>query len=62
MTCSRLTPFEEATLEQLVSFKAKDESDIRRYMNSEELKLEVKSLVQLWDRDRLRKGLKPWNV
>ncbi len=56
-----LTPFENATLEQLVSFKAKNESDIERLMLSAALHKQAKALVIKWNKNRQQIGLKPWD-
>jgi|GEM_PF-1497755 len=56
-----LTNFEQATVEQLISFKAKAESDIQRLMHCEKLRSEAVALVQKWDMQRINKGLEPWN-
>ena len=55
-----LTSFEKATLEQLVSFKAKNESDIQRFLSSKTLKTEAKALCKKWNENRKTKGLECW--
>ena len=56
-----LTDFEQATLEQLVSFKAVKEKDIERLINDTSLQQEVIRMVASWDKQRIEKGLNPWN-
>lgn len=57
----QLTPFEQATLEQLVSFKAKEECEIEHLLKDERLQQEAIKKVAQWDKERISKGLEPWN-
>ena len=54
-----LTEFEQATLEQLISYKCKDEADIERLMSEQKNIDEAKRLVHKWAVIRRDKGLKP---
>lgn len=56
-----LTDFEQATLEQLISYKCKDEADIERLMSEQKNIDEAKRLVHKWSVIRRDKGLKPLN-
>ena len=53
-----LTDFEQATLEQLISYKAATEEDITRLMSSDKLIGKVKSMCLRWNRKRIELGLK----
>lgn len=53
-----LTEFEQATLEQLVSYKCKDESDLDGLVNGPKNIDEAKRLVHKWQIIRKKKGLK----
>ena len=55
-----LNDFEQATLEQLISYKAKTEDDIERLMMSESLINKAKELVLKWNKTRIEIGLSPW--
>ena len=55
-----MNSFEQATLEQLVSYKASTDADISRLMNSERLKSEVRAMVARWNINRVNSGLKPF--
>lgn len=64
-----LSAFEEATVEQLVSFKikkGKKESTrsvnkrIKIMINSDKLKAEAIKLVNKWNKKRIKLGLKTW--
>ena len=55
-----LTDFEQATLEQLISYKCKDESDIDRLMNDPKNIAKAKELVNKWSLIRKKKNLKPY--
>ena len=55
-----LNAFEQATLEQLVSFKAKNESDIERFLSSKTLITEAKALCEKWNKNRKKIGLERW--
>ena len=55
-----LTDFEQATLEQLISYKCKDEGDIERLMNDHKNITQAKSLVSKWLLIRKKKNLKPY--
>lgn len=57
----QLTEFEQATLEQLISYKCKDEKDIDQLMNDQRNIVEAKRLVAKWNRIRKEKGLKPYS-
>ena len=59
---SNLTRFEQATLETLVSFKAKTKADIVRLLACEKLINQAISLCLKWDEQRIKLGLEPWNV
>ena len=56
----QIAAFEQATLEQLVSYKAKDENDIQRLLNCEKLKHEAIQLCKKWNDQRKARRLKPW--
>lgn len=56
-----LSDFEQATLEQLVSFKAKKDKDIARLMNCKKLKQEVIEMVAKWDLQRISMNLEVFN-
>ena len=56
-----LTDFEQVTLEQLISYKCKDEADIERLMGEQKNIDEAKRLVHKWSVIRRDKGLKPLN-
>ena len=55
-----LTDFEQATLEQLISYKCKDEGDIERLMNDPKNIKQAKALVSKWSLIRKKKKLKPY--
>ena len=55
-----LNAFEQATLEQLVSYKAKNENDIARFMQCEKLQNQAKTLCQKWNKQRTNNGWEPW--
>jgi hypothetical protein len=55
-----LTNFEQITLEAQVSYKAVADKDIERLMNSDKLKSEVKAMVNRWNDNRIKKGLRPY--
>lgn len=64
-----LTDFEQATADQLVSYRIgrrKNESDesvglrIEEMVNSEKLKLQVKVMVHRWNKTRMKLGLGPF--
>lgn len=55
-----LTDFEQATLEQLISYKCKDEGDIDRLMNDPKNIERAKQLVNKWSLIRKNKNLKPY--
>jgi len=55
-----LTDFEQATLEQLISYKCKDEGDIERLMNDPKNISHAKALVNKWSLIRKKKNLKPY--
>ena len=55
-----LTDFEQATLEQLISYKCKDEGDIERLMNDPKNIIQAKALVNKWSLIRKKKNLKPY--
>jgi len=55
-----LTDFEQATLEQLISYKCKDEDDIERLMNDPKNIERAKELVTKWSIIRVKKKLKPY--
>lgn len=56
-----LSPFEQITLEQLVSFKASKECGIERLMSQPKIINEVRALVLKWDTQRRSKNLPVWN-
>ena len=56
-----LTDFEHVTLEQLISYRCKDEADIERLMNDQKNIDEAKRLVHKWAIIRRDKGLRPLN-
>ena len=55
-----LTDFEQATLEQLISYKCKDEGDIPRLMSDPKNIKQAKALVSKWSLIRVKKSLKPY--
>lgn len=55
-----LTDFEQSTLEQLISYKCKDEGDIERLMNDPKNIKQAKALVSKWSLIRKKKKLKPY--
>lgn len=55
-----LTDFEQATLEQLISYKCKDEGDIERLINDPKNIKQAKALVSKWSLIRKKKKLKPY--
>jgi hypothetical protein len=55
-----LTEFEQATLEQLISYRCKDESDVDRLMNDPKNILDARLSVERWNSKRVKLGLKPW--
>jgi len=55
-----LTDFEQATLEQLISYKCKDEGDIERLINDPKNIKQAKDLVSKWSLIRKKKNLKPY--
>jgi len=55
-----LTDFEQATLEQLISYKCKDEDDIERLMNDPKNIQRAKEFVNKWSIIRVKKKLKPY--
>ena len=55
-----LTDFEQITLEAQVSYKAATDKDIDRLMNCEKLKDQVRGMVNRWNNNRIKKGLKPY--
>ncbi len=55
-----LTEFEQATLEQSISYKCKDESDIEKLMNDPVNILKAKEMVHKWNSKRIKLGLKPF--
>lgn len=55
-----LTDFEQATLEQLISYKCKSEDDIERLMNDPKNIKQAKVLVNKWSLIRKKKNLKTY--
>ncbi|MFU2508673.1 hypothetical protein [Pseudoalteromonas sp. ASV78] len=55
-----MTDFEQATLETLVSFKAKDKKEINRLLTNKKLQQEACQLVKKWNDKRKQLGLVPW--
>ncbi len=55
-----MTEFELATLNQLVSYKAKTEKDIERFLQCKKLQHEAVTLCKQWNATRKQKGLEPW--
>jgi len=55
-----MNSFEQATLETLVSFKAKDQKEISRLLTSKKLQNEACQLVKKWNDKRQQLGLVPW--
>ncbi len=55
-----LTEFEQATLEQLISYKCKDIGDIERLINDPKNITKAKELVNKWALVRKSKNLKPY--
>lgn len=55
-----MNSFEQATLETLVSFKAKKPEEISRLLTSKKLQQEACQLVKKWNEQRLKLGLTPW--
>ena len=55
-----LTAFEQATLEQLVSYKAKNDNEIKRFLQCEKLKQTAIALCTKWNAARKIHGLEPW--
>ncbi|MBE0379210.1 hypothetical protein [Pseudoalteromonas prydzensis] len=55
-----MTEFEQATLETLVSFKAKDQAEIKQLLTNKKLKKEACALVKKWNDKRKQLGLIPW--
>ena len=55
-----MTDFEQATLETLVSFKAKDQAEIKQLLTNKKLKKEACELVKKWNEQCLKLGLTPW--
>jgi len=55
-----VTAFEQATLEQLVSFYAKNDNDIERLLRCENMKNRAVAHVQTWNEQRIKLGLIPW--
>ena len=56
----KMNSFEQATLETLVSFKAKDQKEISRLLTSKKLQKEACQLVKKWNDKRHQLGLVPW--
>ncbi len=56
----KMNSFEQATLETLVSFKAKDQKEISRLLTSKKLQKEARQLVKKWNDKRQQLGLAPW--
>ena len=55
-----LTDFEQATLDQLISYKCKSKDDIERLMINPENIEQAKSLVMKWNKTRKQEKLKPY--
>ena len=53
--------FQQATLEQLVSYKAKNTDDIQRLLQCEKLKNMAVLLCEKWNKQRTVIGLEAWN-
>lgn len=56
----QLTEFEQATLEQLISYKCKDKGDIERLMNDPKNITQAITLVSKWNDIRASKKLKAY--
>jgi len=57
-----LNDFEQATLEQLISYKCKDKGDIERLMGDRKNIDEAKRLVLKWSLTRKLKNLKSYRL
>ncbi|WP_161936775.1 hypothetical protein [Pseudoalteromonas sp. H103] len=55
-----MNSFEQATLETLVSFKAKKPEEISRLLTNKKLQQEAYQLVKKWNDKRKQLGLVPW--
>jgi hypothetical protein len=55
-----LNDFEQATLQSQVSYKASTDNDVKRLLSCDKLKLEVKLMVEKWNKARIKLGLVPW--
>ena len=55
-----MNSFERATLETLVSFKAKKQEEITRLLTNKKLQQEACQLVNKWNEERKQLGLTPW--
>ncbi|MGS0535320.1 hypothetical protein [Pseudoalteromonas sp. SaAl2] len=55
-----MNSFEQATLETLVSFKAKKPEEISRLLTNKKLQQEACQLVKKWNDKRKQLGLAPW--
>jgi hypothetical protein len=55
-----LTDFEQITLEAQVSYKAATDKDIDRLLSCEKLKAQVRVMVNRWNDNRIKKGLRPY--
>lgn len=55
-----MTSFERATLETLVSFKARNDKQISQLLTDKALHEEAKALVKKWNDKRKQLGLVPW--
>ena len=56
----KMNSFEQATLETLVSFKAKKPEEISRLLTNKKLQQEACELVKKWNDKRKQLGLVPW--
>ena len=61
MAIRALTEFEQVTLDQLISYRAKNDSDIEKLSTCEKLKALAIEKVALWQKQRLALGLEPWS-
>jgi hypothetical protein len=56
-----LTIFEQATLEQLISYRCRDEADIERLTSNPKNILDAWLSVERWNKARIKLNLKPWS-
>lgn len=56
-----LTEFEQATLEQLVSYRARDDEHISKLLKCTKLQEQAKQMVFRWNNKRIELGLKAFS-